>query len=237
MPCFAEIDALHRTAAAAPAPPLVDHGRAGASAQREYLRRKQNREARVRRRHPRIGGLMLALSSEPQHETAFLQGSRGEQSLGRSLERRTAKGPAQIIHDRRMPRGHGNIDHLAVAPTGVYVIDAKAIRGAVHVAHPLFGRAKLLVKGREHHKLIDGLDRQVAAVRQILARLDRADVPVHGVLCFTEAELPLFGGRELRGHRLRYPRATARALNRKGPLSATEIDSLVRDLAWALPPA
>jgi hypothetical protein len=180
---------------------------------------------------------MLALGSEPQHEAAFLQGGRGELSVGRSLERRTAEGPAQVIHDRRMPRGHGNIDQLAVAPTGVYVIDAKAIRGSVRVARPLFGAPKLLVNGRERRKLIDGLDRQVAAVRQVLASVDRADVPVHGVLCFTKADLPLFGGREIRGYRLRHPRATARTLNRKGPLTVAEIDWLVGNLARALPPA
>jgi hypothetical protein len=224
-------------AADEPARPLVEHGRPGASAEREYRRRKQHREAGIRRRHPLIGGLMLVLCGEPQHEAAFRQGGRGEQSVAHSLERRTANGPAQIIHDRRMPRGYGNIDHLAVAPTGVYVIDAKAIRGSVRVAKPLFGAAKLLVNGRSRHKLIDGLDRQVAAVRRVLAGLDRADVPVYGVLCFTKADLPPFGGREIRGYRLRHPRATARRLNRKGPLTVAEIDSLVSNLATALPPA
>jgi hypothetical protein len=221
----------------APALQRVERGDPGASAQREYLRRKQNREAGIRRRYPLIGGLMLVLCSEPQHQAAFRQGGRGEQSVARSLERRTANRPAQIIHDRRMPRGYGNIDHLAVAPTGVYVIDAKAIRGSVRVASPLFGAPKLLVNGRGRGKLVDGLDRQVAAVRRILAGLDRADVPVHGVLCFTKADLPLFGGREIRGYRLRHPRATARRLNRRGPLTAAEIDSLVSNLATAFPPA
>ncbi len=41
-----------------------------------------------------------------------------------------------------MPGGHGNIDHLAVAPTGVFVIDAKDIKGKVRVANPLFAAAK-----------------------------------------------------------------------------------------------
>jgi hypothetical protein len=186
---------LPASGADAPALPRVERGHPGASAQREYLRRKQNRAAGIRRRHPLIGGLMLVLCGEPQHEAAFRQGGRGEQSVAHSLERRTANGPAQIIHDRRMPRGYGNIDHLAVAPTGVYVI------------------------------------------RRVLAGLDRADVPVHGVLCFTKADLPLFGGREIRGYRLRHPRATARRLNRKGPLTVAEIDSLVSNLATALPPA
>lgn len=135
-----------------------------------------------------------------------------------------------------MPGGRGNIDHLAIAPTGVYVIDAKAIRGSVRVARPLFGAPKLLVNGRNRRKLVDGLDRQVAAVRQVLTSIGRADVPVHGVLCFTEADLPLFGC-AIGGHRLRHPRATARALNRKGVLGDQAIGELARELGGALPPA
>jgi hypothetical protein len=217
-------------------PRVVDPGSPGASAQREYLRRRHNREARTRRRHPLIGGALLALSREPQHESAFRRGGLGEASVARMLERRTAKGPAQMLHDRRMPRGRGNIDHLAVAPTGVYVIDAKAIRGSVRVARPLLGAPRLLVNRRNRRNLVDGLERQVLVVREILAGIARADVPVHGVLCFTEADLPLFGC-EIRGYRLRHPRGTARALNKQGALGEQAIATLVRELAQALPPA
>jgi len=36
---------------------------AGASAAREYERRSSNREARIRSAHPKLGGLILALSN------------------------------------------------------------------------------------------------------------------------------------------------------------------------------
>ena len=125
-----------------------------------------------------IGGLLLALRRAPQHESAFHSGQVGEESVARSLERRTAKGRAIVMHDRRMPHGRGNIDHLAVAPTGVYVIDAKSIGGKVRVTKPVFGDAKLMINGRNRSRLVDGLDRQVAAVRGALADLGRTDVPV-----------------------------------------------------------
>src|SRR5579875_1053251 len=38
---------------------------AGSSAQREYERRHTAREARVRARHPKLGGLLLALVDDP----------------------------------------------------------------------------------------------------------------------------------------------------------------------------
>jgi hypothetical protein len=223
-----------RTASSAPA---VDRGRAGWSAQREYLRRKHNRELHIRRKHPLVGGLILSLGPEPQHQTAFRKGGLGEASVARTLERRTAKGPTQLLHDRLMPLGRGNIDHLAVAPTGVFVIDAKAIRGAVRVVRPLVGVPRLVVNGHRRNKLVAGLNRQVNAVRGALDAEGYVDVPVHGTLCFTEAELPWFGRCEINGYRLRHPRAVARALNRKGALPVETIDALAHRLSIAFPPA
>lgn len=188
-------------------------------------------------RHPYVGTVLLALRRIPQHERAFAQGSHGEQRVGDALDRRTAKSGTLILHDRRMPGGYGNVDHLAVAPAGVYVIDTKAVNGKVRVSRPLFGEPKLLVAGRDRLKLVDGLDRQVAAVRGALDAIGRSDVPVTGVLCFTKADLPLIGGSQIRGHRLHYTHALARRLNRRGPLAKDQIDVLARELGTAFPRA
>ncbi len=213
----------------------LDRGTAGASAAREYDRRKAAREQRVRSRHPRLGGVILALTDEPQHQRAWERGRRGEQAVAESLERRTADGPTVLLHDRRMPQGRGNVDHLAVAPTGVYVIDAKDVSGKVAVRTPLLGRPQLLVAGRDRTQLIDGLDRQVAVVTAALGEEDAP--PVHGVLCFTRAELPLLGTPRMRGHLLVHRKALAKRLNAAGPLDAARIDALARRLAAALPAA
>jgi Nuclease-related domain len=218
-------------------PPHLDRGTPGASATREHERRRRNREARIRRRHPLIGGLLLAIGGAPAHETAWATGGHGEQSVARGLERRTSSGPAILLHDRRMPGGYGNIDHLAIAPRGVFVIDTKAIRGRVRVSRPLFGRATLLVGRRDRGHLVNSLDRQVAAVRSALARNGRGDVPVQGAFCFTKAELPLFGSSEIRGHRLCSERSLGRRLNAKGALGREAIDVLARSLASSFPPA
>jgi hypothetical protein len=222
-------------AAAEPTRTELDRGRPGASVAREYHRRKRNRETRTRKAHPLIGDLLLALRGVPRHEWPFRRGEVGEKAVAASLERRTADGPTVILHDRRMPGGRGNIDHLAVAPTGVFVIDAKAIKGKVRVAGSLFGAAKLVIEGRDRTKLIDGLDRQVSAVRDALAAGGHADVPVQGVLCFTTADLPLLGTRKMRGHLLLYRRALAKRLNTHGPIQPSTIDTLARALATALP--
>ena len=153
-------------------------------------------------KHPWIGRLPLALREAPQSERAFHQGEIGELKVGAFLEECAVDGSMIVLHDRRMPRGRGNIDHMAVAPTGVFVIDAKAIKGKVGVQTKLFGKAKLRVHGRDRTNLIDGLDRQVAAIRGALEAGGCQEVSVQGVLCFTDADLPLFGGKEIRGHLL-----------------------------------
>ena len=215
----------------------LDRGQPGASVAREHRRRKSSREARTREAHPWIGGLLLALRAAPRHESAFHRGELGETAVAAYLEKRTARGPAILLHDRRMPGGYGNIDHLAVAPNGVFVIDAKNINGKVRVANPLFGSAKLLIRGRDRTKLIDGLDRQVHAVRRALTARGHPGVPVQGVLCFVSADLPLFGTPTIRGHCLLHRRALAKRLNKDGSLQPPAIDLLARALAAAFPSA
>ncbi|HXP29325.1 MAG TPA: nuclease-related domain-containing protein [Solirubrobacteraceae bacterium] len=215
----------------------IDRGDPGASAVREHRRRRANREARTRSRHPLIGRAIIALSGSPQHERAWVTGGHGEQIVGRSLDRRTAKGPTMILHDRRMPRSRANIDHLAIAPSGVYVIDTKAIAGRVRVSRPLFGKPMLTVKGRHRPKLVAGLEWQVDAVRRALAESDHGDIAVFGVLCFTKADLPRFGAGQIRGVRLHHCRATARKLNRSGPCSRETIEQITQMLGRAFPRA
>lgn len=229
-------------ACADPTPPLtstsqpINTGEAGASAAREHERRKQNREEGVRAKHPRTAALRLALRGAPQHEVAFRHGQVGEESVGTFLDERTAHGPGIVLHDRRMPRGRGNVDHIAIAPTGVYVIDAKAWQGKVTAPTPLFGRQKLLIDGRDRTSLIDGLDRQVAVVRATLGE-DHGDVAVRGVLCFTRAELPLLRTLTIRSHLLLYRKALGKRINEDGSVCANVIEHIARKLEPSfLPP-
>jgi hypothetical protein len=99
------------------------------------------------------------------------------------------------------------------------------------------GATKLRIAGRDHTKLIDGLDRQVAAVRDALRRSDQANVPVQGVLCSTNADLPVLRTVTMGGHLLLYRKALAKRLNSDGDLQRTEIDLIAQTIATELPPA
>jgi hypothetical protein len=176
---------------------LIDAGSAGASAQREYERRKRKREDRVREAHPRIGGFLLAITDEPQSTKAWGTGATGEMVLGRRLDG-LVNDSTFVLHDRRIPPTRANIDHIVVSSSGVFVIDAKKYKGrpSLRVDGGFFRPRveRLMVGSRDRTKLVDGVNGQVSKVRAALAAADLGDVPVTGMLCFVEADWPLFGG-------------------------------------------
>jgi hypothetical protein len=103
-----------------------------------------------------------------------------------------------VLHDRRMPNRRTNIDHLAIARSGVYVIDAKRYKGKIEVRKRFRGEEKLFIAGRDKAKLVDGLKRQAEAVRAGLELIEQP-VPLHACFCFINPEgraggsgIPLF---------------------------------------------
>ena len=216
---------------------VVESGTPGASARREFERRKAKREERIRAKHPKLGSLILALSDERQSTTAWDIGAAGEERLGQGLDR-LASDTLRLLHDRRIPKSRANIDHLAVTASGVYVIDAKKYQGRPHlkVEGGLFRprEERLLIGSRDCTKLVDGVLKQVDVVRGLLD----IEVPVHGVLCFVEADWPLIGGTfTTRGVQALWPRKLYPQLEAEGSFAADTIAEMHRKLAYALPAA
>jgi hypothetical protein len=218
-----------------PPPESSSAGTPGASARREHQRRKTNREQQVRTAHPRIGGLLLALREEPQHERAWERGAGGEEHVAASLAKYLDP-TVLVLHDRRIPGSRANIDHVAIATSGVWVIDAKRYTGKVQISRPLFGQPRLTIAGRDQTKLIDGLDGQVKVVRGALASITPG-VPVLGALCFVDAELPLIGKLTFRGYPLLHPRGLAKQINRSGEVRPAVLAQLAEILTSRLPAA
>lgn len=219
-----------------------NNGTAGASARREFERRRDAREQRVRERHPRIGGFLLAVTEEPQSTRAWDTGAEGEQVVGARLDPLVGDGLA-VLHDRRIPRTRANVDHLAISRRGVFVVDAKKYKGrpALRVEGGLFRprTETLVVGGRNCTKLVDGVLKQVDLVR---AAVDDPVVPVIGALCFVGADWPLIGGAfRTRGVHVLWPKRlgqlvtepTTRAVD--GPV--VDVASVRARLSRAFPPA
>lgn len=219
-----------------PPPTLGDGGdeQPGASLAREYERRRGNRERRVRAAHPHIGGLILAWSGEPQHQRAFRQGEEGEKKVAVAIASAIEMVDGIVLHNRRLPGGCADIDHIAVVPSGVYVIDAKAVTGKVEVRSRWVKPPLLFIAGRDRTRYLESLDRQVQAVREII---EHQAVPLCGALCFTKAGLPLLRTVEMRGHLLLKPKALAKHLVASGPLTPGRCRVLAASLSASLRPA
>lgn len=148
-----------------------------------------------------------------------------------------------LLHDRRVPdRVRANIDHLAVGPGGVTVIDAKALRGTVRVESVggLFSpRRKLLkVNGRNCTRLVEGVKRQAEAVRVLLVRNGFDAVEVRCALCFSNVDgLPLLARLRIDEVVIDGPRAIAKLARRAGPVDAAAVQHLARMLDSSLTPA
>jgi hypothetical protein len=189
-----------------------DSGVAGSSARREYERRKAKDEEKLREKWGRFGGLAVALSDERQPTKAWDRGAVGEERLGARLDAVAGAGLA-VLHDRRIPGSKANIDHIAITPGGIWVIDAKRYKGRPELKIEggiIRPRAeKLLVGRRDCTKLVDGVHNQVDIVRDFVGD----DVPVTGALCFVEADWPLIGGSfSTRGVHVLWPRRLAKLL-------------------------
>ncbi len=106
----------------------LDRGTPGASARARYERLRTRDEARRRQVFGRLAPVVAFLAG-PRHSTeAWAVGAEGEQRIGAFLNR--AVGDRGIVlHDRRGSRGRANLDHLAIVPSAVWVIDSKHYRG------------------------------------------------------------------------------------------------------------
>jgi len=100
-----------------------------------------------------------------------------------------------MLHDRRIPGSRANIDHVAITPGGVFVIDAKHYSGQVEKRNlgTIFrSDVRLYVGRRDCTKLLHGSEDQAEVVRDALAPLGFTDIPVRPVLCFLGAEWGFF---------------------------------------------
>jgi hypothetical protein len=216
-----------------------DRGRAGSSAQREYERRRAKRDNDIRTRHPRIGGFLLAVREEPASMKAWSKGARGERHLGRLLD----QSGVLVLHDRSMNKTSGNIDHIAIAATGIYVIDAKEYEGRVErrpsakILRP--EPDKLIVNGRDRTKLVRSVRRQACAITQALEGCEAArGLEIRPVLCFIGRNWGWFSRPfDIDGVTVIGPNRLLERLGRPGDTPDADLEQVGKRLAARLPPA
>lgn len=90
-------------------------------------------EQKARQLEAAVEEARVKLQHAEQQLYAWRQGAEGERRTGAQLAGLEGRGWA-VLHDLHWPgRPFANIDHIAVGPTGVYVIDSKNWSGRVEV--------------------------------------------------------------------------------------------------------
>jgi Nuclease-related domain len=242
-----------------PSAPALDRGTAGRSVTREAERRSErhrrqqddrlaaDREWRshVKAEHPIAGRILTAITPKvqdrpaPQHVRAWVTGAPGEQKVGATLD---AIEGIIVLHDRHKPRSRTNIDHIAVTPAGVWVIDTKVRAGKkleFRNKGGLLGRdERLIVGGRDETKLVDDMAWQVQTVYEACADL-LGGTAVKPALCFVEATIGLLDRRPwtVRGVVVCWRAVLPDLLLRAGPFDERRMTEIAERIAGQLPAA
>ena len=118
-----------------------------------------------------------------------------------------------------------NIDHIAIGPRGVFVIDAKHYKA-------------LMIGSRDHTSLVAGVHKQVRLVDDALESGGFAHIPTFGMLCFVEAAWPLLGGDFMIDDvDVLWPSKAVSRVTSPGEFGGDEIEAVFRALALRFPPA
>jgi hypothetical protein len=216
-------------AASSPADPFagVDPeltGIAGASAQAEFERRR-------------------ARYGQTKANKSWEKGAEGERHLSGRLHAKAGLGRVEILDDVRVPGSRANIDHIAIAPSGIYVIDAKNYTGRVTRKVEGFGRrrrTRLMVGSRDQTRLVAAMEWQIDAVRKALVDVGETRLPtLVPVLCFVGSDnWGLFDGPiSIDGVQILWPRALIKLLQSDGPLEGRTRTRLARLISTQLRPA
>lgn len=133
------------------------------------------------------------------------------------------------LHDRPVPGTGMVIDHLVVAPGGVWVIRARRAPGKVRRRRG--GTLHASGKDRTGHVEVMGHQREAVA-----AALD-GSVPVVGMLCLIDAQWPV-RARPMRwgGVVVTWPQAMLADLSGPGPLPVGEVTRVADHLHHLFPP-
>lgn len=183
-------------------------------------------------------GRFTVASDDPRLTNAWARGSDAERRLARHLGDDLIDA-AVVLHDRVVPKTRATVDHVVVAPSGVWVIDARTDGGRVEVRE-IGGRAapeeRLYLANRDWTRHLDACADLGETVRLMLTRAGIDLVPILPVLCLTSADwgpraLPLLVGEVV----VAWPAAVLAAIVEDDGLDDATVDRIARALAAKLP--
>jgi hypothetical protein len=132
------------------------------------------------------------------------------------------------------------INRIAVSSAGVFVIDAKHVRGLVHTRRsgPIsnLGPDELHVGRKDCTPSVDLVGQHMEAVRAALESVPGGtDIPVHAMLCLTRAEWGFASPVEIRNVCVAWPQLIAGRLRVPGSVDSPTVQQVSTAIAELLP--
>jgi Nuclease-related domain len=189
-----------------------------------------------------VGGSSALKWSEDGHARNRKKAATGEYLMDRYLYRELQNGEV-ILSDRRVPNGKGNLDHIVVTSSGVWIIATKNWGGRIECKNTGGIRSddeRLFVGGKDRTDAVDDIYAHVIPVSSLL---DDRSVPIHPALVLVSGN---WGPRALRilldrpyqhlGVWITWPRALSAKIKAQGPLGSETVERIGRQLSQHLIP-
>jgi hypothetical protein len=210
-------------------------GAPGESLQRKYDRLMTARDERVRARFPRIGGVLLRMFPAARTTQAWAIGAAGEREVAERLQSKLGEQVLFLFNRRRgTGRERGDIDIIAIAPSGVWIIDPKKYVGKKVRSNR--GGDIFIVDGRRRPHLTESMRRQYELVSEGVRSGPVPTAPVQAAYCFVGADLP-WSTLVVDGVAALGQRRVVKRLRQPGPFDDETRHRLHADLSRRFPPA
>jgi nuclease-like protein len=174
------------------------------------------------------------VTGEPQSTSSWEESGCAEERVGSYLSKSVGL-DGVVLHDRSVPGAPADIDHIAIVPSGVWVIGTKQFAGRVQqrdLGGWLVSRPALFVNGQDRSSLIGRILQQLDSLEPLVG----PEVPLHAALCFADTQWGLLGRSfTIEGVQVTWANKLAAALVADGPLSVDAIRTVAGRIATALP--
>jgi hypothetical protein len=146
-----------------------------------------------------------------------------------------------VLHRRSVSGDGGVIDHLVIAPTGIWIIDVSGENGRVErrdVGGFMRQDIRLFVDQHDRTDRTEAMSWQTDAIQRIIEPLDVVAAPLHRVLCFTDADWARFARPfDVVEVLVCWPASLISMIGDSGPFDSDTIDIVALQLDRELPPA
>ena len=189
-----------------------------------------------------VGGSAALREARSRRDPKWTKGAAGEYLMDLSLHNHLNEGSV-ILTDRGVPGTKSNIDHIVVAPSGVWIIDSKVWRGKIeYKSTSMFGMEKrLFVGGKDRTSAVEAIFNLVIPVAQVIG--DKS-IPIKQALVFVDGDWSDASAARIVTSRpyqhlgvwISWPKAIWKKINEPGPLDADAVKRIGAHLEAHLRP-